>query len=77
MPEALAETTTGRIQYSFSPMAPAMPFVKDGRLLALAVTSARRSPALPDVPTVAEAELPGFAFEGWLGVWAPGKTPKP
>jgi len=76
-PEALTDTMTGRVQYFFSPMVPALPFIKDGRLLALAVTSARRSPALPDVPTVAEAGLTGSEFDGWLGLWAPARTPKP
>ena len=73
-PEALLDTMTGRIQYWFSPMSPAQGFIKDGRLLALAVTTAQRSPALPDVPTVAEAALRGFDFDVWFGIFAPGKT---
>jgi tripartite-type tricarboxylate transporter receptor subunit TctC len=76
-PEALTDTMAGRIQYFFSTSGPALPLLKDGRLLALAVTTARRSPALPDVPTVAEAGLTGFEFDGWLGLWAPARTPKP
>jgi tripartite-type tricarboxylate transporter receptor subunit TctC len=75
--EPLAETMTGRIQYMFSPVGPALPFIKDGRLLALAVGSAQRSPLLPDVPTVAEAALPGFAYDLWNGLFAPAKTPRP
>lgn len=74
-PEALLDTMTGRIQYWFSPMSPALAFIKDGRLLALAVTTTQRSPALPDVPSLAEAALPGFDFDSWFGIFAPGKTP--
>ncbi len=74
-PEALLDTMTGRIQYWFSPMSPALAFIKDGRLLALAVTTTQRSPALPDVPALAEAALPGFDYDSWFGIFAPGKTP--
>jgi len=76
-PEALTDTMTGRVQYFFSPIVPAIPFIKDGKLLALAVSTAKRSPALPDVPTVAEAGVPGFEFDLWFGILAPRKTPKP
>jgi len=75
--EALAETMTGRIQYMFSAPGPALPLIKEGRLLALAVGSAQRSPLLPDVPTVAEAALPGFAYDLWSGLFAPANTPRP
>ena len=74
--EPLAETMTGRIQYMFAPPGPALPLIKDGRLLALAVGSAQRSPLLPDVPTVAEAALPGFAYDLWSGLFAPANTPR-
>ena len=77
VPEPLAETMTGRIQYMFSPVGPTLPFIKDGKLLALAVGSAQRSPLLPDVPTVAEAGLPGFAYDLWSGLFAPANTPRP
>ena len=76
MPEALTETMSGRIQFSFSSVGPALPFIRDGRLLALAVGSAQRSPLLPDVPTVAEAGLPGFAYDLWSGLFAPAGTPR-
>lgn len=75
-PEALIDTMAGRIQYFISPIEPALPYIKGGKLLPLAVTTARRSPVLPDVPTVAEAALPGFEFDGWVGLWAPARTPK-
>jgi tripartite-type tricarboxylate transporter receptor subunit TctC len=75
--EALLETVIGRIQYFWSPLAPALPFIKDGRLLALAVSTANRTPALPDVPPAAEAALPGYEFQDWWGVFAPAGTPEP
>lgn len=75
--EALVETMAGRIHYMFAPPGPALPLIKDGRLLALAVGSAQRSPLLPDVPTVAEAALPGFEYDLWTGLFAPANTPRP
>jgi len=72
--EALLDTMTGRIQYSLSPILPAMPFVKDGKLLALGVTTAHRSPMLKEVSTVAEAGLTGFEYQDWWGVFAPAET---
>ena len=53
-----------------------MPLVKSGRLLALAVTTRERLPMAPGVPTVAEAALPGFEYDGWYGMLAPSKTPR-
>jgi tripartite-type tricarboxylate transporter receptor subunit TctC len=74
-PEALTDVLAGRINFVFSPIGLALPLVRDKRLLALAVSPATRSPALPDVPTVAEAGLPGFEFDTWYGLFAPAKTP--
>lgn len=76
-PEALLDTMTGRIQYFISPLVPALPFIRDGRLLPLAVSTARRTPMLPDVPTIAEVALPGYEFQAWFGVFAPARTPRP
>jgi len=59
-PEALTDTATGRIHYFFAPLVPALPFIRDKRLVPLAVSTAKRSPVLPDVPTIAEAALPGL-----------------
>jgi tripartite-type tricarboxylate transporter receptor subunit TctC len=75
-PEALVDTAAGRVHYWFSPTGPAVSFIKDGRVLALAVTTAQRSPAFPDVPTVVEAGLPGFDYDTWYGIFAPGRTPR-
>ena len=75
-PESLTDLLGGRIDFVFSPIGLAMPLVKDRKLLALAVSTSTRSPALPDVPTVAEAGVPGFEFDTWYGVFAPAATPK-
>ena len=74
-PEALTDTIAGRVTYFFSPISAALPFVRDGKLVALAVSTAKRSGALPNVPTVAEAGLPGFDYSLWIGVFAPAGTP--
>lgn len=77
VPEVLADTVTSRIHYSFAPIGNVLPFVKDKRVLALAVTTLARSPSLPEVPTVAEAAgIPGFDFDQWYGLFAPVKTPR-
>jgi tripartite-type tricarboxylate transporter receptor subunit TctC len=74
-PQALIDVLAGRVPVMSSTMAPAMPHVKSGRLRALAVTSTRRSPAAPEVPTVAESGLPGYEAIAWQGVLAPAGTP--
>ncbi len=66
----------GAFRYWLSPTGPAVAFVKDGRVLALGVTTAKRSPAFPDVPTIAESGLPGFDYDTWYGVLVPGGTPR-
>ncbi len=76
VPEVMADTATGRIYYSYAPIGNALPFVKDRRLVALAVTTAARVPSLPDVPTVAEGGFPGFEWDQWYGLFAPAKTPR-
>ena len=75
-PEVLIEVLGGRIHYGIVSVGPALPFLKDGRLLALAVFAPQRTPALPDVPTMAET-LPGFGHEGAFGLLAPAGTPRP
>jgi tripartite-type tricarboxylate transporter receptor subunit TctC len=76
VPEALTDTMSGRIQVAFSPVLVAAPLVRGGRLLALGLTSPQRLAALPDIPTIAEAGLPGFAYEGWFGGLCPSRTPR-
>lgn len=75
--EAVGEVMTGRVDYYFSPIAPVMSHIKDGRLLALAVGSPTRSAALPDVPTTGEAGVPGSELVFWIGMLAPAGTPEP
>ena len=77
VPEPLIDTIAGRIDYFLPPLVPSLPFIRDGRLLALAVSTARRTPVLPDVPTIAEAALPGYEYQAWFGVFAPARTPRP
>ncbi|MBI2296922.1 MAG: tripartite tricarboxylate transporter substrate binding protein [Betaproteobacteria bacterium] len=72
---AITDVIAGQVSLTFGGMALAMPQVKAGRLRALAVTGARRSPALPEAPTVAEAGVPGYEVTTWYGVLAPGGTP--
>ena len=74
-PEMIVEIATGRIQYGFPGLGSAMPFIKDGRLLALAVNTPKRSPVLPDVPALAEV-LPGFERDAAHALLAPARTPR-
>lgn len=74
--EAVTEVLAGRVDYYFSPIAPVIGQIKEGQLLALAVGSPKRATALPDVPTTAEAGVPGSEFNFWIGMMAPAKTPR-
>lgn len=73
--EAINDTAAGRLSFTFNTITVALPYVSDGRLVALGVTGARRSNLLPAVPTLAEAALPGFEYTFWNGLWAPAGTP--
>jgi tripartite-type tricarboxylate transporter receptor subunit TctC len=72
---AITDLIGGQIQVMFTTVASAASLVQGGQLRALAVTSAQRSPAFPDLPTVAEAGVPGYSAESWYGLFAPAKTP--
>jgi len=74
---ATTDLIGGQIQVMFSPFPPTLPHIKANRLRALGVSTAKRSGLLPDIPTVAESGLPGYAAEGWFAVLAPAKTPQP
>ena len=74
--EAVTEVLSGRVDYYFSPIAPVIGQIKEGTLLALAVGSPKRAAALPNVPTTAEAGVPGSEFNFWIGMMAPAKTPR-
>lgn len=76
-PEALNEAISGRVQFNFSPILVAAGQVKAGRAVALAVSTASRSPMFPDVPTVAEAGVAGFDYDQWYGMLVAAKTPRP
>lgn len=69
------EVIAGRITYWFSSITPALAHIRDGRLLALGVSSAKRLSTMPELPTVAEAGVPGYDATLWYGVWAPAGTP--
>jgi tripartite-type tricarboxylate transporter receptor subunit TctC len=72
---AITDLIGGQIQVMFTTVASGASLIQAGQLRALAVTSAERSPAFPDLPTVAEAGVPGYAAESWYGLFAPAKTP--
>ena len=72
---ALADLAGGQVQLMFDNLPSSLQLIKGGKLRALAVTSAQRSSALPDLPTVAEAGLPGFEATSWFGLLAPAGTP--
>ncbi len=76
-PETIVEVSTGRADFMFTPVLASIPAIRENRLRAIAVSTSKRSTALPNVPTVAEAGLPGFVFDFWIGMLAPAKTPKP
>jgi len=73
---ALTELVGGQVQMMFSNLLTAMPHVKTGRLRALGVSSAKRSPSAPDLPTIAEAGLPGFDMAPWYGILGPANLPR-
>jgi tripartite-type tricarboxylate transporter receptor subunit TctC len=74
---ALLDTIGGHVQLSFPVLSAALPQVQGGKLRPLGVTGPKRSPLMPDVPTIAEAGLPEYSFETWFMVFAPAGTPKP
>ena len=74
-PAGLTEVMTGRVDFYFCPLLPALSLIRDGKLTALAVSSLQRAPNLPDVPTTVEAGFPNSEYNFWFGVFAPAKTP--
>jgi len=75
-PEALVEAMTGRIDVYYSPLLPALPLIRDHKLIALAVSSPERSASIPDVPTTTEAGYKNSSYRFWEGLFAPAKTPR-
>lgn len=76
IPEALTETMTGRVAFTMSPVANVLPQAKAGKVIALAVAPAKRVAVMPDVPTLAEAGVPGYSWDTWFGLLVPAKTPR-
>ncbi len=74
---AIPDLLGGRVTMMFDNMPSSLPLVREGKLRALGVTSAKRSPAAPDIPTLAEAGLPGFEAVSWFALFAPANTPRP
>ena len=74
---AMADLVAGQVQLGFSSITAALPFIKDNRLRPLATTGSKRSPALPEVPTMVEAGYPNFEVDLWLGIFAPAAVPAP
>lgn len=75
-PEAMADVMEGRVDVFFAPLNASLANIQAGRLLPLAVGSAQRSPILPNVPTTVEAGVPDSSYNFWVGMLAPGKTPR-
>lgn len=73
--QAVVDLLAGRVDMMFSPLVPVLPHIRSNRLRPIAVTSTNRSPLLPDLPTVAEAGVPGYEFVSWYGVMAPTGIP--
>jgi tripartite-type tricarboxylate transporter receptor subunit TctC len=74
--ETLTDLMAGRAQFFMAPIGSAAQLVRDGKLRGLGVSSATRSPALPDIPTIAESGLPGFEWDAWGSLLAPKRTPR-
>lgn len=77
IPEALTESMTGRVQFFMSPIANAVGMVREGKLVGLGVSSLKRDALLPNVPTIAEAGVPGYDSILWFGMLTSARTPRP
>jgi tripartite-type tricarboxylate transporter receptor subunit TctC len=74
-PPAFTDLLAGRIDLFFDSIAASLPYVQSGQARGIAVLSSKRSPLVPDVPTMSEAGVPGLDVDSWLGIFAPAKTP--
>ena len=74
---AYQDVISGRVPVFFDNMSTAMSLAKEGKVRALAITSKKRSPLMPELPTVEEAGVPGYEYHTWFGLWAPKGTPQP
>lgn len=73
---AMTDLIAGQVQLVFDSLASTLPYIKSGKLRPLAVTSASRAAAAPELPTIAESGVPGYDISTWYGIWAPAGTPK-
>jgi tripartite-type tricarboxylate transporter receptor subunit TctC len=73
-PEALTEVMAGRVDFYFSPIAPALPLLRDGKVRALAIGASKRASILPDLPTTIEAGFPDSDYNFWVGMFVPART---
>ncbi len=73
--DAILDVIGGRVDAYFAPISAGIGFIQSGKVRALAISTARRSVVLPNIPTVAESGVPGFDYALWFGLWAPGGTP--
>lgn len=77
IPQALQAAMTGEVLFNLSPIVNVLPAAKGGKVLALATSTSKRAAAMPDLPTIAEAGVPGYSFDPWFGLLASSKTPRP
>ncbi len=75
-PQAVTDVVAGQMNMMFNSIAPIIGHIKAGRVRVLGIASAKRSPQMPDVPTISEAGVPGYEAENWFGLFAPAKTPR-
>mgnify|MGYP003345747037 FL=1 len=75
MAAGITDVVAGRVPMSIPTIPGALPLARSGKLRALAVTGAKRSPSAPEIPTVAEAGVPGYAASNWYGIAVPARTP--
>ncbi len=76
IPESLNDIIAGRVQFFMAPLGSSANLVRDGRIRALGVTTAKRIAVLPEIPTIAESGLPGFQWDSWGAIFVPSKTPR-
>ena len=77
IPEALTAAMTGTVLFNLSPIVNVLPLAKSGRVVALATSTGKRALAMPELPTIAEAGVPGYVFDPWFGLLATARTPRP
>ncbi|HSQ03203.1 MAG TPA: tripartite tricarboxylate transporter substrate-binding protein, partial [Burkholderiales bacterium] len=75
IPESITDVITGRVQFTLTPLASSLMLIKENKVRALGVSTAKRVALHPELPTIAESGLPGFAWDSWGGIIAPAKTP--